>query len=105
MYYIGLVKRRQGKFQETIDLFTKSLELDPLNQTIIFIFSDTYILLRDYEKAKHYLDKLIRTIPEWAAFYVLSRAKVHLLENGDTKEAIKLLNKNSEIIQLEHTHE
>jgi non-specific serine/threonine protein kinase len=98
--YIGFVKRRQGKFQETIELLSKSLELDPLNQVLSFEIGQTYILLGNYEKAEHYLDKAIKNAPDWGDPYSV-KARLQLLKNGDVNKAYRILKESSEIVKIE----
>ncbi|MCZ6639758.1 MAG: hypothetical protein O6830_07320, partial [Candidatus Dadabacteria bacterium] len=58
---------------------------------------DTYLLLRDYQKASEYIDEAIYFSPEWGYPYE-ARAKIYLLFNGDISSAKNFLQNNLEII-------
>jgi serine/threonine protein kinase/Tfp pilus assembly protein PilF len=98
--YIGFIKRRQGKFEEAIEVLDKSLKLDPLNSHLTYNIGESYTLLRNYDKANHYFDQAMLTIPDWSVPYMF-KAKVKLLENGDIEGAYKILKSSLNVVTLE----
>jgi TolB-like protein/Tfp pilus assembly protein PilF len=96
LIFIGLVKRRQGKFEEAISYMIKSLELDPLTLTNLEI-SSTYFLIKKYEESEKYSDKAISLTPDWGSpfFY---KAKAHIFRNGDVNRAYKILKNSLDIV-------
>lgn len=95
--YVGFVKRRQGKFEETITDLKKSLELDPLNENLNFNIGETFFLIKNYEMAEKYLDKVISTVPDLGSPYVY-KAKVLILRNGNIEGALEILSNNLGVI-------
>jgi TolB-like protein len=59
----ALVKRRQGKLDETIALQKRSAELDPLNAEIWVEIAWSYRGLRDLEQARAMLDRALAISP------------------------------------------
>jgi eukaryotic-like serine/threonine-protein kinase len=85
------VQRRQGRLKEAIQSFSRAVELDPRSGVVRFNLGETYVLVRDYERALRSLDEAIEFIPDWPVPYV---GKAHaLLASGrkvaDAKEVVK----------------
>jgi non-specific serine/threonine protein kinase len=99
LIFIGLVKRRQGKFEEAISYMIKSLELDPLSLTNLEI-SSTYLLIKKYEEAEKYSDKAISITPDWGTTFFY-KAKAHIFRNGGVNRAYKILKNSLDFIAQE----
>jgi serine/threonine protein kinase/Tfp pilus assembly protein PilF len=95
--YIGFVKRRQGRFEESITDLKKSLELDPLNESLNFHIGETFLLTKDYEMAEKYLDKAISAMPDLGLPYAY-KAKVHIFRNGNIEAALEILSNNLSVV-------
>jgi TolB-like protein/Tfp pilus assembly protein PilF len=54
---IGIVKMRQGKWQEALANFEEAARIDPLSPKRYFYLATCYSLLRDYTTANSYLDR------------------------------------------------
>ncbi len=87
---IGAVQRRQGNLKESVENFSRALELDPLSYLRAFDVALTYGLMRQYGKAEEYLDRTILLAPDWPLPYVY-RAWIYILRDGDVKEAREIL--------------
>ncbi len=89
---ISYVLRRQGKMQEAVQYALKALELNPRNYTTVFTVGETYVLLREYDKALPFLEQATSLSPEAGTpYYFLAR--VHLLRNGQTARAREVIEK------------
>jgi len=56
-----------------------------------------FFLIKNYEMAEKYLDKVISTIPDWGAPYVY-KAKVHIFRNGNIEGALEILSNNLGVV-------
>ena len=92
---IGSVYRRQGKYQEALDYFKKSFEINPRDNIVLDNFATTLILLRNYDEAYHYLQKALTLTPNWRELYT-TEAWVYILKSGDFVEAGMILKKADE---------
>ncbi len=100
--WIGIIKRRQGKFEEAISYLKRSIELNPLSRYNIDI-SEIYLLLRKYEDAEEYIDIAISSIPEWGYSYYW-KAKIYILRNGDVKRAVQILKGGFDVVNQENMY-
>jgi tetratricopeptide (TPR) repeat protein len=87
---IAFVLRRQGKMSEAITFLEKSFTLDPRNFNSVFSIGETYCILREYERGRPFLDKIILLTPEAVTPYDL-KARSYLLGSGDTKKARNII--------------
>jgi non-specific serine/threonine protein kinase len=97
--WIGLIKRRQGKFEEAISYLKRSVELNPspiLNHEIGL----TYLMLKKYEEAEKYMDIVISSVPEWGKPYHW-KATIYILRNGDVNRAYQILKGSLDIVTQE----
>ncbi len=97
--WIGLIKRRQGKFEEAISYLLRPIELNPLSRLSIDI-GETYLLLKKYEDAEKILDKVISRIPEWGRPYHY-KAKIYIFRNGDVIRAYQILKGGLDVVNQE----
>jgi tetratricopeptide (TPR) repeat protein len=98
--FIGGVKRRQGKFEESIINLKKSLVLDPLNESINFEIGNTFFLIKNYEMAEKYLDEAISTVPDLGWPYVF-KAKVYIYRYGNVNKAYQILKSSLDVVLRE----
>jgi TolB-like protein/Tfp pilus assembly protein PilF len=77
---IGLVQRRQGKWQDALASLKRSAELDPLSYTNLSDLGQTYFLIRDYPQAERVLDRAIALAPDLPTAY---GEKMLLYENWE----------------------
>jgi len=92
---IAFVLRRQGKMDETIEYLKKTYELNPRDYQTVFSIGETYSLLRKYDLATAFLDKLNLIAPE-AVHPYYSKALNFLLKDGDTKKCREIISKAQE---------
>ena len=85
----ALVKRRQGKLDETIALQKRGAELDPLNPTIWVEVAWTYRGLRELEQARATLDRALAISPNDANI-IAAKAETYLA-SGDLETSWNLL--------------
>jgi len=97
---IAYIKRRQGKFDETVSNLMKALEIDPRSIEIISNMGDTYFLLRDYIEAERYYKRAISLSPDYLSSYIShgSLAWLYLHGLGNTAEAREVLDEASKKI-------
>jgi serine/threonine protein kinase/tetratricopeptide (TPR) repeat protein len=85
----GWIRRRQGRFQEALDNFTKSFQLNPRSGSAAFDIATTHQSLRNYEKALTYIDKAISLKPGTGWYYTVKTMTLILM--GDPQSARRLL--------------
>ena len=61
---IGAIKRRQGKWAESIANFEKAAVLDPKNVSILVNLASSYMAVRNFEAAEKTLDRATAIAPE-----------------------------------------
>jgi len=78
---IGIVKMRQGKWQEALSLFEEATRIDPLNHRRYYYLANDLSMTRDYEMADKYIARALVLDPsnEDAAYL---KALVDLLRYG-----------------------
>ncbi len=84
----ALQLRMLGHDSEALSEFRRALEIEPGRVITIENVGQTYMMLRNYAEAAHWLDSSVALRPE-AAFMYLEDAFVHLL-TGDTARARRL---------------
>jgi TolB-like protein/predicted Ser/Thr protein kinase len=89
---IGSVQRRQGKFALAASNMDRAARLDPRSSEVIYNTAQTYTLLRDYEQGRKLIERSIFLTPDVPGRYAY-QATIHLLENGDTAGAARVLRK------------
>ncbi len=90
LYGIGLIQRRQGKFEKALANMKRAFEISPLNYNIAVEIVGTSQLLRRYEEAEVYLNRAISLAPEFAGRY-RSKARLYLCWNGRIDLARKVI--------------
>jgi len=56
---LAYVNRRFGRFDMSLEYMFRALALAPRDQRLLFAMGETYTALRQFEKARGYLDKLV----------------------------------------------
>lgn len=70
MEWIAYIVRRQGKFEESVNLLKKSLELSPKSETLLHLNLGLNLLwLRRHGEANYYFDQSISLLPDQALSY------------------------------------
>jgi serine/threonine-protein kinase len=88
---IGLVKRRQGKFEEAISHFRKAFQLNPRSAQLAFTLADTYLYaLPNFAEAERYCDRTILLNPDWSGGYIY-KARLYVYWQGDVEKAREVL--------------
>ena len=96
---IGLVQRRQGRWDEALASFHSALELDPRSSARAADIGETYAVLRQYALAERYLDRAIALAPELPLGY-LFKAELEIVWRGDTARAAAVLRQALEKIPV-----
>ncbi|HEY0368822.1 MAG TPA: protein kinase [Chthoniobacterales bacterium] len=84
-YFIGLIERRQGKWELSTKHLEEARDKDPQNDTIIFDLARTnYFALKRYAEAAEACETLLAWQPDYFDFQ-LARAKVDLASRADVR--------------------
>ncbi|MBW2324715.1 MAG: tetratricopeptide repeat protein [Deltaproteobacteria bacterium] len=62
---LGIVYRRQGKFEEAVQQYKKALRVNPEDENIFYNLSRVYLMLNDPEKAKEAVTKATEINPDF----------------------------------------
>ena len=89
LYALGLVSRRQGKWDESIAHFERCLALDPRNAEVLSNAAWTYAMLRKFPAALKLYDRALEITPDDLDI-VAAKAGTYQAE-GNLKEAAALL--------------
>lgn len=114
LYALGLVTRRQGKWDESIAYFEQCLALDPRNAEVLGNTAWTYALMRKFPAARKLYERALEITPKDLDL-VAAKAGTYQAE-GNLKEAATLvtaINEQSPVqpfitkmtqLRLEHNH-
>ncbi len=84
---VGIVRMRQGRWQDALSKFEEAARIDPLSGQRYFYLATANSMLRDYESADQYLRRALALDPSNvdAAFFMVM---INLLQHGsiDTKD-------------------
>ena len=89
LYALGLVTRRQGKWDESITYFERCLALDPRNAEVLSNTAWTYAMLRKFPAALKFYDRALEITPNDLDL-VAAKAGTYQAD-GNLKEAATLL--------------
>jgi TolB-like protein/Tfp pilus assembly protein PilF len=87
---IGYIRRRQGKFDESIESLKKAMELSPQNASLATNLAQTYMAIRKYSEAEYYFNRSISLVPEQVVAYQF-KAKNYWLWKGDVQRTRGIL--------------
>ncbi len=66
---IGYIQRRQGRWEEAVSAFKRSLELDPRSHNTTLSIGESYRFMRRFDEAVRYLDQAISVAPDLQTAY------------------------------------
>jgi TolB-like protein/Tfp pilus assembly protein PilF len=89
LYALGLVTRRQGKWDESIAHFERCLVLDPRNAEVLSNAAWTYAMLRKFPAALKLYDRALEITPD--DFDIVAAKAGTYQADGKLKEAATLL--------------
>ncbi len=89
-YYLGLVQRRQGRWEESVRNLRRASELDPANPRNSSTLVTVLHALRRYDEAESVLRRLTKTHPE-ELDYKVRLAILSFYARGSRREADELL--------------
>ena len=87
--FSAYVKRRQGKWDEALELHRQSIELDPRSTIILSEAALSYRALRQFEKALDLLDRALEIEPA-SPLLIAQKGEVYLAM-GETEKAAALI--------------
>ncbi|HUF28154.1 MAG TPA: protein kinase [Gemmatimonadaceae bacterium] len=94
---IGNVRRRQGRFDEAIENYRQSANLDPRSHRAWFNLGETLLFTRQYEQARPHLERVTALAPEFLEGYS-QRARLAMSADGDLAAAQRILQQAEERI-------
>jgi TolB-like protein/Flp pilus assembly protein TadD len=86
-YFSAAIRRRQGKWNENLELLQKTLAVDPGNANVASEIAYTYAFIRDWPQAAQMYDRVVALAPDSPNFKI-NRAYIDLYASGKT-EALK----------------
>ena len=86
-YVAAGMRRRQGKWNDNLELLKKTESLDPGNANVAWEIAFTYAFIHDWPQAAQRYDRVVALAPESANFKI-NRAYIDLYANGKT-DALK----------------
>ena len=86
-YVAAGMRRRQGKWNDNLELLKKTESLDPGNANVAWEIAFTYAFIHDWAQAAQRYDRVVALAPESANFKI-NRAYIDLYANGKT-DALK----------------
>lgn len=78
---IGVVKMRQGKFDEALDKFNEAARIDPLTVKRYYWLTTCYMLTRGFDAARENIERMLVLDPANTDAYYM-REQLNLLEYG-----------------------
>jgi len=87
---IAAVQRRIGPMEQAAVNFMRAAELDPRSHLKLFDVGLTFSLMRRYEQADVYLDKVIALAPDWPLVHVY-KAWIEIFRDGNVARAREIL--------------
>jgi serine/threonine-protein kinase len=87
---IGNIRRRQGRFPESIASYRRSADLNPRSHNAWFNLGETLLFVRNYEQAGPPLRKVTDLAPDFLEGYV-QQARLAVSANGDLETARRIL--------------
>jgi serine/threonine protein kinase/tetratricopeptide (TPR) repeat protein len=97
--YVGYVKRRQGKLNDTIAYLIKAFEINPRSSVVALYLGETHVLLRNYAEAERFFNQAISLSPDYDPPYFW-KARLHLCWTGNFAKANEVLKEATQKIAL-----
>src|SRR3954465_1976852 len=82
-YFTAAIRRRQGKFDQNLELLKATQEVDPGNVHVALELAFTYAMLHDWPQAARAYDRVVTLAPE-SANYKINRAYIDFYSSGNT---------------------
>jgi tetratricopeptide (TPR) repeat protein len=90
LFYLAMVYRRMGEWEESFKLIRKLIALDPQEALTLTNIGLTYTYFHDWDSALLYHQKAIDNMPAWPSPYK-NKIETLILKYGNTLEARSLL--------------
>jgi TolB-like protein/Tfp pilus assembly protein PilF len=90
LQHIGWIRRRQSRWEESLDRLNTCLELSPRDPSLLREIGTTHLFMRDYDRAKEFYDRAIAVAPDQVWCYGFN-AIVVWLDTGDLPESRAIL--------------
>jgi serine/threonine protein kinase/Flp pilus assembly protein TadD len=87
---VGYIKRRQGKWEESIEMMKEAFRLNPRYSQLAYEIGLSYLGLRRYDQAEEWFDRALSISPGRLAPQ-LGKVGISVLSEGDTKGARALM--------------
>jgi TolB-like protein len=94
-HYKAVTERRLGLWEQAIDTFGQTLELDPLNGFAAMTMIETLTIMNEWERAEHLADQWLLRNPESGALTALKVASM-VNSRGDLEGARRTLDQAPE---------
>ena len=92
---IGLIRRRQGQWEEAVRHFEEAFTLGPQDYFAAFLAGQSYAAMRRFDDAERFLDRAIAVGPELPQAYV-EKAWLAVHRDGGTAEAWRVVDDAAE---------
>jgi tetratricopeptide (TPR) repeat protein len=90
LFYMAMVYRRRGEWNECKNLINRIIALDPQDALCLTNIGLTYGYFHNYDSAMIYHQKAIEVLPVWSSSY-RNKLETIIMKNGNINEARKLL--------------
>jgi TolB-like protein/tRNA A-37 threonylcarbamoyl transferase component Bud32/Flp pilus assembly protein TadD len=87
---IAAIQRRQGKWEQSVLNFRKSLEINLLSHTTAHDLGHNYVYLRRYQEAENTYNRVLSLVPDFLYTYYW-KIRLYLLWQGSIEKAFKVL--------------
>ena len=89
-YVSAAIRRRQGKWEQNLELLKKSQSVDPGNANVASEIAFTYAFVHDWRQSAQMYDRVVALAPDSVNFKI-SRAYIDLFAEGKTEALRKTL--------------
>jgi len=87
---LGYIQRRQGKWEQSLEILEKSFRLNPRDAHLAYEIGLSYISLRRFEEAETWYNRCLSISPERLTPR-LGQVSIYVLSEGNTRDARNLL--------------
>ena len=87
---VGYIKRRQGRWEESLDLMKEAFKLNPRYSQLAYEIGLSYLGLRRYKQAEEWFEQALSITPDRLSPQ-LGKVGIRVLSRGDSREARALL--------------